>query len=653
MAVWTTIGHRGRRQTMALDIPEHVPVPVPILNAAGEVLRATVEIDGTDIILHSRSGAGERARNPDYRRALEAILARLEAQRIKPEVFLDSAPARRASPSENDRRLAEGADLTGDAGDQADVLIRRSNAGSASHGAWRRLRLRTPWMPPYALRSILDGTVEARPKGLPAAQLKRVERRHVDAAIAELRGGMERYTRFDAPTGYWLTTGDGKPPLPPKKVFGIALAEALQTYVGPNDFSSGPAIFRIFDQLGLDVVRKKDTADSQPYASPSMAGAAQLPQTAFDDAFARFKRKVAAADDGHPFTRFDEGIVGVWEDYKPRLRAHALGLLAAATWSESQIGSGAILQHTIDAIEIQDSRIKLNNNLLFWQNRFGHAQREHRALLEAQTDARLRRHLEGLLYQLYRGDGEEGRVFDPLSQATGAKYPLLAYLYFLKDMDRFMPIQPTTFDRAFRDLGLDIVTLRHCTWENYSRYNAGLAAVRNALTRVEGLARARLVDAHSFCFMLEKLPEPSADKVSGGKDAGRIVGGRDRCVIAMRLAIEGAVKQGNGQTVERTVKVKETALSSAEIDRLLIELMDLQANRCALTGIPFEFSKDGDRNLLPSADRIDSDGRYTRGNIQVVCRFINFWKGAADNTDFTRLLALVRQGGGDLKPLIS
>ena len=69
---------------------------------------------------------------------------------------------------------------------------------------------------------------------------------------------------------------------------------------------------------------------------------------------------------------------------------------------------------------------------------------------------------------------DEGATFDHLSELTGAKYPLLAYLFFLKDMDRFMPIQPTTFDCAFRDLGIDLVTVRNCSWENFQRFNTAL-----------------------------------------------------------------------------------------------------------------------------------------------------------------------------------
>jgi hypothetical protein len=72
-------------------------------------------------------------------------------------------------------------------------------------------------------------------------------------------------------------------------------------------------------------------------------------------------------------------------------------------------------------------------------------------------------------------------------------------------------------------------------------------------------------------------------------------------------------------------------------------MADLQDNRCALTGIPFHFhGPDVDKNLLPSLDRIDSDGNYELGNLQVVCQFVNFWKGDSDNEEFRRMLMLVR-----------
>jgi hypothetical protein len=98
----------------------------------------------------------------------------------------------------------------------------------------------------------------------------------------------------------------------------------------------------------------------------------------------------------------------------------------------------------------------------------------HRALLEARTDAKRRAPLEEILYDLFRGTSDLGATFEHLADLTNARYPLLAYLLFLKDMDRFMPILPTTFDAAFRDLNIDLVTQRHCSWDNYAEFNAAL-----------------------------------------------------------------------------------------------------------------------------------------------------------------------------------
>lgn len=374
--------------------------------------------------------------------------------------------------------------------------------------------------------------------------------------------------------------------------------------------------------------------------------AAAIEPRAFQEAFGRFQALITAKS-GHAFTGFHEGLAAVWESYKPRLHDHALGLLRAGEWSEADIGSGAILSRMIDAIEIQDSRSNLANNLVFWQNRFGHANRDHRALLEAASNPKLRRDVEGLLFGLFRGDADEGATFDRLSELTGGKYPLLAYFYFLKDMDRFMPIQPTGFDRSFRALGIDFSTLRQCSWENYSTYNQTLAALRPLIEASTGLKNVRLVDAHSFCWIFATLlkleTEGSITRAPGDKDEGRILGGREKSIIAMRLSVENTVKNANGQIVQRVLKNKELGMTSAELEKLIASLLDLQDNRCALTGIPFQFlGPEADKNLLPSLDRIGSAGHYEVGNLQVVCQFINFWKGDSDNAEFQRLLMLVR-----------
>ena len=367
----------------------------------------------------------------------------------------------------------------------------------------------------------------------------------------------------------------------------------------------------------------------------------------FNEQFQRFTSLVPLHNDGHPFTSFYEGVVADWEDYKPYLRDRALGILVPDIWTAAEIGSGAILQRTIDAIEIQGSG--LTNNLVLWQNRYGDDKRDHHVLLESATDVKRRRELERLLFGLYRGESDEGDVFDELSELTGAKYRLLSYLYFLKDMDRFMPILPTTFDRAFRGLGIDLVTVRNCSWENYQRFNTALGEVRKALTGMVGLTKVRLIDAHSFCWILETQLRETAKKRRNG--TVRVLSGREKSIIEMRRSVENTVRNANGQLVEQTVKNKELRLSPAKLEELLRSLLERQSNRCALTGIPLHFAGSvADTNLRPSVDRIDSNGHYEHGNLQIVCQFVNFWKADSNNEEFRRLLMLVRSAEGPFAP---
>lgn len=367
---------------------------------------------------------------------------------------------------------------------------------------------------------------------------------------------------------------------------------------------------------------------------------------AFGVAFDRFQDLIQAYS-GRPFVNFHEGMTAAWENYKPRLRDRALDLLRAEEWRDHDIGSGLILNRMIEAIEIQDSKANLTNNLVFWQNRYGHGNRDHRALLEAASNPKARTELEGLLFSLYRGHADVGTLFDRLSEAVGEKYPAMAYFYFLKDMDRFMAIQPTGFDRAFRALGVEFTTLRQCSWENYSAYNKLIGALRTHIEAAAGLKGIRLVDAHSFCWIFATLlkleAEGGIERTTGTKDSGRIVSGREASIIAMRYSVENTVKSSNGQIVQRTLKNKELRMTTPELESLIALLLDLQENRCALTGLRLNFhGPDADKNLLPSLDRIDSNGHYETGNLQVVCQFINFWKSDSDNEEFKRLLMLVR-----------
>lgn len=247
---------------------------VEMIRPGGEPLATKVELHDYSIVLW-RSGAPNEIEDSDFREALALVLARLLRERLRPYVTLDPPPRRRLmKPAADDVEIVPPLRLKGSPVEQAAALVRASQGRSRE--AWPVMRLNIPWMPHYALASILDGTVERRPEGLSPSQLRRVEARHIRAAIEDLQD-IERYTRFRDATGYWLVPPDGGEPLPPKKVFGVALAEALRTYTTPNDFSSGPLIFEIMRDRGFEIVSQGKLKSRA--SAGSKGGGAGAPQS--------------------------------------------------------------------------------------------------------------------------------------------------------------------------------------------------------------------------------------------------------------------------------------------------------------------------------------------------------------------------------------
>ncbi len=107
-----------------------------------------------------------------------------------------------------------------------------------------------------------------------------------------------------------------------------------------------------------------------------------------------FKKKVHDNSGGRPFRSFRDGLPAEWEEYKEDVRNEALGRLRIQKWKRTDVGRGRILDNVIRAIEINDPSRVLRNNLVDWQNRFGHKALSHRALLEAESEASQRRLFE-------------------------------------------------------------------------------------------------------------------------------------------------------------------------------------------------------------------------------------------------------------------
>lgn len=118
-----------------------------------------------------------------------------------------------------------------------------------------------------------------------------------------------------------------------------------------------------------------------------------------------------------------------------------------------------------------------------------------------------------------------------------------------------------------------------------------------------------------------------------------------KAVVRMAMTAFNTAAQSNGQQVVRTVKNKEVRFSTQlELERYVDSLVEAQEGLCAITELPLGFDGEADDlEMLASLDRIDSNGHYEVGNLQVVCRFVNRWKSDSNDAEFRRLIAVVQR----------
>lgn len=206
-------------------------------------------------------------------------------------------------------------------------------------------------------------------------------------------------------------------------------------------------------------------------------------------------RKFIEEQSGSPFVSFASNTyIQKKEGYKPKIYYDGRDALALDKWKKSAIGSRKIAQAVVKAIEIP------KNNLVRWQARYGETARPHQPLYEAEKQPEGLLRIERCMFALYREKQEE-RSFAELVDIFGKTYPLIAYLFFLKDYSRYLPIAPTFFDRAFELLGIEFKTSHQCSWKNYQTYISLIRELKSMLA--ESLdPEATLLDAHSFAWIL-------------------------------------------------------------------------------------------------------------------------------------------------------
>ncbi|CAN7440610.1 HNH endonuclease [Phenylobacterium sp. LjRoot164] len=247
-------------------------MPYLIANESGDVLDARIELEGASLILHSQGGrtGGRPARNTGQGPALLTICRRARTDdRALEQILIDSRPARKVP--EVDRVLIRREEIVTLDGERLSTAVRgrlrRFGQDEEARGGNSTKQVRFDFnLDPAEVVRLLDlregeftrGRTAAAPKVmlLTAEELRPVTALEVRRAVDRLLAG-EDAPNFDPSRDYdvLLPTGER---LAPKKVFGLAVEQALGIRAFPGHFKAGwsEPCFRTILTAGYNIVEK-------------------------------------------------------------------------------------------------------------------------------------------------------------------------------------------------------------------------------------------------------------------------------------------------------------------------------------------------------------------------------------------------------------
>ncbi len=216
----------------------------------------------------------------------------------------------------------------------------------------------------------------------------------------------------------------------------------------------------------------------------------EISKNTFEIVFSAFNKLWVEKVDESKIDFKSHPIVVKHENYKYEIIEDAKSQLLLKTWREGDIGSGTILKNVKNAINVK------SNNLIDWRKK------------DDFKKLKANRENEKFLYDFFKSKIKDKIAFDNFVE-IGFSYQLIAYLFFIKNRDKYMPISQEKFDEIFNSINIDFKTSHNCSWENYEKFNEIIKLFRKELS--QRFKNVSLLDAHSFLwiygFQLDELKE--------------------------------------------------------------------------------------------------------------------------------------------------
>lgn len=191
---------------------------------------------------------------------------------------------------------------------------------------------------------------------------------------------------------------------------------------------------------------------------------------------------------------FHAGFILMEEGYKNAAAQKQKQYLHISLWDDKAVETGIVVKE-IQAL-IYDNELA---NLIDWRDKDN-----FKAFLEDESKKIL---LGDCFRAVFRGDSDMAS-FQHAQNCIGNKFPIISYLFFIKDPGRYLPVRPDTFSDRFKSVGIN-GWKKGCSWDNYKDFITAIEEVQIFLMEYYHDDSISLLDAHSFIWMawMDKLSE--------------------------------------------------------------------------------------------------------------------------------------------------
>lgn len=191
---------------------------------------------------------------------------------------------------------------------------------------------------------------------------------------------------------------------------------------------------------------------------------------------------------------FHAGFILMEEGYKNVATQKLKQYLHLSTWDDIAIEAGIVTKEVLALI--YDKEL---DNLIDWRDKD-----DLRTLLENESKRIL---LGDCFREIFSGNRDK-ESFQLAQNCIGYKFPIISFLYFIRDPERYLPVRPNSFSDRFQSVGIS-GWKKGCSWDNYKDFISVIEKVRDFLIGYFHDESISLLDAHSFVWMawIDKFSE--------------------------------------------------------------------------------------------------------------------------------------------------